>query len=434
MGTYTDFSVAGYSVLSTKSDVVPEAMTVFRETDRREYKRHVITQRRLDLTDLADVESDDVWDVVEYTCAIKNAIDRLHVMGFTLKRIRQEFERGRESELAKYRSWSDSEEASATWAPKIQFLASMTFDHYLGGLRDVISNRLYAYTTQGEPLRDTDPMLEHILRNDDYEFGFFAHDIRCVIRAICEVAPSAGYVVQDVSELISAGYYELDAKICDEAIQALVAGHPENSKQIILTEGSTDASVLRRALDLLHPHLSGYYSFLDFDLSKSPGGAGHLVSLVKAFAATGITNRVVALFDNDTAAQDARRALAQVSLPRNVIVRSYPDLQVLRSYPTLGPSGQINLDVNGLAASIELYLGVDVLLSADGGLVPVQWRGYNETVGKYQGEVMRKAQLMLAFDKKVDKARQNPQSLAEGDWSGLLAILSEVFNAFDEPA
>jgi hypothetical protein len=248
------------------------------------------------------------------------------------------------------------------------------------------------------------------------------------------VAPNDQYVVQDVSELVSSGYYSRDTKICAEAIRALVAGHPENSTQIILTEGSTDASILRRALDLLYPHLSGYYSFLDFESSKSPGGAGHLVSLVKAFAATGITNRVIALFDNDTAAREARRALTQVTLPSNIAVRSYPDLQVLRSYPTLGPSGEIDLDVNGLAASIELYLGLDVLTQAGGTLTPVQWKGYNESLRQYQGEVMGKAKLQQAFNQKAEATRGNPSTVAQGDWSGLSAILNQVFTAFENEA
>lgn len=38
-----------------------------------------------------------------------------------------------------------------------------------------------------------------------------------------------------------------------------------------------------------------------------------------------------------------------------------PDLEFLKSYPTLGPNGLANMDINGVAASIELYLGNDVL-------------------------------------------------------------------------
>ena len=212
--------------------------------------------------------------------------------------------------------------------------------------------------------------------------AFFAEDVRCLIRAVCEVAPGDEYAVQDVSQLVSGGYYTAHTQVCAEAIQSLVAGHPENSTQIILTEGSTDASILRRALSLLHPHLADYYSFLDFESSRSPGGAGHLVSLVKAFAATGITNRVIALFDNDTAARDARRALAQLSLPPNIAVRSYPDLEVLRNYPTLGPSGQTGLDVNGLQRALSCILGLMCSRQPGGDFDPCPVEGLQRSGGK----------------------------------------------------
>ena len=123
---------------------------------------------------------------------------------------------------------------------------------------------------------------------------------------------------------------------------------------------------------------------LDFDSSRSQGGAGHLVSIVKAFSGAGITNRVIALFDNDTAAREARRSLDAATLPSNFAVLHYPDLDALRHYPTLGPAGLSHLDINGLAASIELYFGADVLL-LDGTLAPIQWKGYCEALQGVSG-------------------------------------------------
>ena len=136
----------------------------------------------------------------------------------------------------------------------------------------------------------------------------------------------------------------------EAAIHGLTADHAENAPRIILTEGSTDRAILKEALSILYPHLAEYYSFLEFNSSRSPGGAGHLVSLVKAFAGAGVTNRIVALFDNDTSAREATRALKPLSLPSNIVALHYPDLELLRDYPTLGPSGLTTLNVNGLAA------------------------------------------------------------------------------------
>jgi hypothetical protein len=153
---------------------------------------------------------------------------------------------------------------------------------------------------------------------------------------------------------------------------------------------------------------------------------------VKAFSGAGITNRIVALFDNDTAAREATRMLAAVPLPANIVVRHYPELPLLRNYPTLGPSGLTSLNVNGLAASIELYLGEDILQDGGGGLIPIQWRGYSQTLRQYQGEVIGKNTLHDAFRGKLEHCRVDRGALQTTDWSGLAAILEMVFHAFDE--
>lgn len=97
---------------------------------------------------------------------------------------------------------------------------------------------------------------------------------------------------------------------------------------VILTEGKSDAQILSIALELLYPHLQDLLRVWEFDM-KNEGGAGALVKAVKAFAAAGISNRVVALFDNDTAAVAALRALNPLSLPSNIQTRQYPPIELL---------------------------------------------------------------------------------------------------------
>ena len=75
--------------------------------------------------------------------------------------------------------------------------------------------------------------------------------------------------------------------------------------------------------------------------------------MLKSFAGAGIANRIVLLLDNDTAARDAVRALRGAKLLDHYSVLHYPDIELARSYPTLGPTGLSEMDVNGLAGSIE---------------------------------------------------------------------------------
>jgi hypothetical protein len=433
MGTYTELMIADYPLISSKSAVIPEVMTIFRETDR-----HVFTRRVAERNVLVWGEPDDPSDneretVIEYSCETGKVIDRLNIMGFTIRRVREDFEVGRKAELDKYASWAEDEDHDDQWfAEDWKFLKGLTFDAYASAFARVLSDGLRPVPFDDHKKKELDPVVKYILGdNEEYLFGFVGSDVRLLLRLACEIVPANSRVVQDITALVYSGYYDEQEPVCENATRALTAGHPENSPRIVLTEGSVDAAILKEALTILYPHLSEYYAFLDFDSSRSPGGAGQLVSLVKAFSAAGITNRIIALFDNDTAALEARRVLESVSLRPNIAVRAYPELDLLRSYPTLGPGGPTSLDVNGLAASIELYLGDDILRGGQDTLTPVQWKGYSEALKQYQGEVMGKTKLHTAFHDKAARCRADPEALKSSDWSGLSAILQEIFRAFE---
>ena len=79
--------------------------------------------------------------------------------------------------------------------------------------------------------------------------------------------------------------------------------------------------------------------------------------------------------------------------------------------------------------SVELYFGKDVL-EVDGALKPVQWKGYDERIKRYQGEVMNKPELKNRFMAKLSKAQTNPAEMSSQDWSGIDSILSHIFEAF----
>lgn len=432
MGTYTELTIADYPLISSKSAVIPEVMTLFRETDRRVFTRRVTERNVLVWGEPDDFDNQETETVIEYCCTTPEAIDRLDIMGFTYSRVQEAFEAGRTTEINKYSSWAKEDDDSQWFTEDWNFIKGLTFDEYARAFKEVLTSRLRPYPFDDYQKENIDSVVKYILKdNEDDLFGFLGSDVRLLIRLVCELSPEGSLVIQDITDLVYSGYYEESEPVCENTTKALVAGYPENSSRIILTEGSTDAEILKEALVILYPHLSEYYAFLDFESSRSPGGADRLVSLVKAFSATGITNRVIALFDNDTAAQDAKRALTNVLIPENIAVLSYPILELLKNYPTLGPSGLISLDVNGLAASIELYLGDDVLRDDDGKLTPVQWKGYNETLKQYQGEIMGKTRLQARFQEKVFRCKANPKLLQTTDWAGLSAILQKIFHAFD---
>ena len=90
------------------------------------------------------------------------------------------------------------------------------------------------------------------------------------------------------------------------------------------------------------------------------------------------------------------------------------------------------MNINGLAGSIELYFGHDVLLGADGNLTPVQWRGYDERLRDYQGEIMNKAELQSRFSAKLQACRGNPSLISDCDWGDIRLILDALRAAFND--
>ena len=206
---------------------------------------------------------------------------------------------------------------------------------------------------------------------------------------------------------------------------------------VVLTEGvAADAEFLSSALAVLHPHLTDLVRFLDYD-RKPEGSASAVLRAARAFDAAGIANRVVAILDNDTAGADVLRGSAQPRLSDGIRLIQYPPLGLARQYPTLGPptvgslAGAIELaDVNGLAASIELYLGRDVLTGEDGNLRPVQWQSFNPGCGRYHGAVTGKNDIHKAFRAKAAAALQDPAAVSQQDWEGLRLILDVILTAF----
>jgi len=264
----------------------------------------------------------------------------------------------------------------------------------------------------------------------DEDFAFEYSDIRYFLRAILELFEADELLILDYTKLVHAGYYSEQDALRDLAIEELSEGFATNQKVVILTEGSTDTLILRRTLDVLYPHLRDFYSFVDFSAANLAGGAGALANTVKTFVGSGIQNRAVALFDNDTAAKDALRALSSVELPDNVKVVQLPTLDLAEDYPTIGPQGRVNININGLACSIELYFGSDVLADPEHGFVPIQWKGYNQTLSQYQGEILDKSRLQERYLRIVSEAEASQETKNSHDWDPMAKVFETLFEAF----
>jgi hypothetical protein len=239
-------------------------------------------------------------------------------------------------------------------------------------------------------------------------------------------------VSYDLTDLIDGGYFEAEAEMVRYAEYCISREYEVQRTIIVLTEGSTDRWIIERAMKLLSPHLAPFFSFMDFDGVRIEGGAGALANIVRAFSGARVSNRVIALFDNDTAGRTALASLKAIALPPNIKAFALPQIEIASSYPTLGPSGVSVMDINGMACGIELYLGVDVLTEPDGALAPVQWKGFDVKLRQYQGELLTKGEVLDRFREKIAICESDPSRLPQYNWDQLRLVVDVLRAAFHE--
>jgi hypothetical protein len=231
-----------------------------------------------------------------------------------------------------------------------------------------------------------------------------------------------------MSELLMAGYFESSEAVSTEALQQLRDEMASSGPIIVITEGKYDSRVLGRALRIVRPDIAGYFTFWDLEETKAAGGTDQVVANLRSFAAAGVMNRVIALVDNDAAGLAALKTLANPALPKNYIARNLPDLDYARAYPTHGPSGPSQDDVNGRACSVEFYFGLDCLIGPDRNPVPIQWTSLNKSVNTWQGELQNKRYVEERIDALLDAAEAGQVPLDER-WDPLREIAQILIDA-----
>lgn len=431
MGAYATCWVGNLVVVSSRNGIDPGVMNLFRSTDK--IVRHSTDQKLP--KHVADQWSDDEegLDITYYEADISVVRDRLELEGYTLANARRLFEEWRVLEIKRQESsplldMAKHPEIAAAASKELQQLRDLSVDKWMAYLRRIDDEEL-TYKNQDE---HKESFLGNMLNSSGTEswYGYSGPDPLVGVRLAIEAYPEATTFTYDVTDLLLEGYLDLDEDPIERVIDETTNQYHTLGRIVVLTEGRSDAWILQEAMAVLYPHLTGYFSFMEFEEFRVGGGAGQLANLVKAFAGAGIVNRVIAVFDNDAAAAAALTTLRKIKIPRHIVTMQLPPLDVLRAYPTLGPAGLSVMDINGMAGSVELYLGSDVLKINGEAFSPIQWTGYEPTVQLYQGELLSKIEIQERFRLKLAKAKVDANYCAECDWSGLRRVLVSIFEAF----
>ncbi|MEU8759596.1 hypothetical protein [Streptomyces sp. NPDC048659] len=393
MGHYPWLKIAGCAIIAGTDDL----LALFTESERQ----HLPYPEQED-------EDTDWW--FGYRSTPRALRDRLQAQGMTSDQARYDLEQ----ELAR---WSRPDPGPPDgWTGPVPSTEDV--------LEKITTSIALPYDLQAA-LRD-DGMLDTV---------FLRMSERTVLRLLVDRAPETAVVDLDLSQLTGGCCFPYDmdkARAADARAEQLAVGR-ELSPLLVLTEGATDARLLTKAMRVTHPHLSGFVSFLDFDLPASgrpEGGVSALAKTTTTFIAAGVANRFIALADNDLPAHQALAKLKAKGVPGHCRILHYPSLPLLASYPTLPPgaSAPVPADVNGVAGTLELYLGRDILTGPGGQLVPLPLNAAG--AGGFPSK--SKKAMQDRFERKCDVALAAPPGTdPEGDWSAVHAIIDMILHAFD---
>ena len=408
MGSYCTIYFDELELCSAKSAVPDMFSAIFQESDRQ------VRVSRYEGEDAPEVVYETTKDVV---------LARLALMGCTPKIARERLSKWIIDEQETWKEYVS--EGDGNWAEETaEAICNFTIDDWYTRVPQVLARR----HSGSEPI---DAIDRHMQDHDSRWLWFDGYDSLVGFRALLDANPLIERVTLDVSDLIHGGWLDEGERVCQGHSNDSIHRMGPLAPTVILAEGRSDINILRRSLSVLYPDRQDYFSFFEHAELNVDGGAAYLVKFLKAFAAARTPLRLVAIFDNDTAGRQAHCQAQGLALPDNMILLRLPDTDLAKKYPSIGPQGLHAVNVNGQAASIELYLGRKAL-SVNGNLRRVRWTGYNKSADAYQGEVEDKDEVkrlffqeIVAFDCSTDAQEKFPE---------LVDVWKAIFEAVEHSA
>lgn len=417
MGAYCTYYYNGIYLDSTKNDIDISILKLIELTDIFKLNYQNTPEYIVDHYDISEIdEEDNFYTIIRVDKNI--LLDRLKIKGYSLSFSQEMFDLSLAKEIER-----NSQSEYDFVDKELQVLKQLNFETWLENLKFIQSNKLNRFKYNND-FENTNPILHYMLKDDWY--GFKGLDVCIFLRLLLEISEDGEFVC-DITDLLLSGYVD------EDYIKNVQDRYFNIDKIILLTEGKTDIEILSRALRLFYPHLYSYFAFMDFENSKVEGGVGFITGIVKSFAGVGISNKIVALYDNDTAAKVATKQLEKIKLPNNLKIMYLPDIEKLRNYPTIGPTGLISMNVNGMAGSIEMYLGNDALFdNQTNSYYPIQWKGYESGLSQYQGEIIEKKLVQKKFYEILEKCEKDNTKIKDYDFEDLHLVLIKLFEVFEK--
>jgi hypothetical protein len=331
-----------------------------------------------------------------YARLLCSVVNRLELLGYSISKCKQ-----------RYLSLQKEDWCS---------IPSISFDVFARILRTIDLERFKTDSSFGEFTATilSDPEFVKIYPKlkgfKKWDGGFFENlDPYLIIRLLAENPKNLNLdVIWRFADVVEEGWVRQDA---------LYEGLSNTDRFLVVTEGSSDAAILKKSLPKVAGDVADFFDFIDMSENYPFTGTGNVTRFVQGLAKIKIQNRILVVLDNDTAGHSVLQTLHILNLPSNIKITVLPDIVDCKKVQTLGPSGKKSENVKGRAASIEWFLD----LKHESSKPPtVRWTSYDTRLKKYQGELEGKEEYTRAFLKLAHRNSNYDYSKLEYLWSHLL--------------
>lgn len=208
-----------------------------------------------------------------------------------------------------------------------------------------------------------------------------------LLRIFCEISTFQQLTLDwNIFETINSGYYSEDEIF-----------HPLKDvyKTVIVTEGSSDTSIIKRTIEAYFPQFVDFFIFIDMDKNYPFPGCGKMWSFFQGVVKINQTSRTLFVLDNDTEGNQTYDSMISLKHQSNIGVCRLPHLPCMENVLIRYPLGDDYGDVNGRAVSIECFLDLTPIHNS-----PVfELDSFNRKMKEYQGRISQKTDLKKSISK-----------------------------------
>lgn len=395
MGTIISLDLGGLELVSSKNHRGMDHGALFQVHDRKRVRSDQINYAYFE----REGENPGAMEMA-FARKLKDVLPRLDLLGYTLANAKAAYENWA-------RTWAEDQADLADSLPGHSEPEPLPFDEFLAfAVRYSVSDLDNTYVDYDGQKRDgapkgrfagDDALVERIPKDMDHdntswsERSYFGAAINVLhpyfmLQILGQNAANRETdVLWQYGPLVEAGW----------AQESEFAGAARRNETFLLaTEGSSDAHILQHALKLLRPEVLDFFRFIDVSERHPFSGTGNLVKFAEGLAKIDVHNQIVFVFDNDAEGVEAHRRVLALNLPVNMRAMLLPDLEAFQTFPTRGPEGAGQADINGRGAAIECYLDHRLHHYPPPKVV---WTNFKPDLDAYHGALEHKESYAKAF-------------------------------------